>query len=428
MCAETKFDSTCDQNLLFTGFNSGDHTWIIDNNTLIHNILTAKNGEMFESIPFSMCNLRWTIQLYPNGGNLASKGSVMIRLRLLSQSSIHKIKLICSMFDNFTLSCSTYEAMLTTECGWISRVLLLSEWISLNPQYLSITVSIQILKLILNNKYSNLLLSQFKLNNSNTIKSHNKPKIQFKYILSKQTINMFQKSYYGKRFESSIFGNNMWRLVIYPKNWSKDKQLQMYIGLHLCCAPIYTQGITAKYWISCKELKHKKWHKTVEFSYKSPTSGSGKFMTLSDIRSLSNVTFEVNVEILKIIEDIDDRNDNEIHIWDPKQIDYVLRTYVYGDDNMDIMRKDIKGLKRFIDEKDILIQHLKQQMMKQQQIIQLLHDKMTVIENQRNVYGNNLNGKFMQTNQNDNNDINTNVNKTILLVDDIIKQIPKFTL
>ena len=51
---------------------------------MIKNILSAKNGQLFESPTFIMANLRWTLRLCPNGWRESEEGSVEIFLKLVS--------------------------------------------------------------------------------------------------------------------------------------------------------------------------------------------------------------------------------------------------------------------------------------------------------------------------------------------------------
>lgn len=137
MCAEiTEQKVSLPKPVCFKGPNTGNFTWNITDKKLIQNILNASNKQLFESEPFTMANLRWIIQLHPNGDDQNAKGSVNVFVKLLSMppglSSITFARIIsCKQ----TFASSMFIKKLTkseNQTGWPDRFVLLSEWSALN--------------------------------------------------------------------------------------------------------------------------------------------------------------------------------------------------------------------------------------------------------------------------------------------------------
>ena len=85
MATESKEDiQTNHQEInILRGENSGYYEWCIKNKELLHKMMTAKNGDKFASQEFTMCNLKWQIEVYPNGHDQSAEGRVRIMLKLL---------------------------------------------------------------------------------------------------------------------------------------------------------------------------------------------------------------------------------------------------------------------------------------------------------------------------------------------------------
>lgn len=68
---------------VFMGRNSGHFLWEIDDEKLVTEIVNADNEQKFESPEFTIANLRWKMDVYPNGKDEESKGYVNVDLRLM---------------------------------------------------------------------------------------------------------------------------------------------------------------------------------------------------------------------------------------------------------------------------------------------------------------------------------------------------------
>eukprot|EP01084_Bolivina_argentea_P036048 66723_1 len=59
------------------------YTWKVTDATLLNKIKSAANKDLFSSPSFTICNLRWYLELYPNGTDESSKGCCNLFLYLI---------------------------------------------------------------------------------------------------------------------------------------------------------------------------------------------------------------------------------------------------------------------------------------------------------------------------------------------------------
>eukprot|EP01083_Nonionella_stella_P004044 11632_1 len=428
------------KHVVHTGENCGHNTWSIHNKKLVQQILSAKVGELFESKPFKMAQMLWTIRLYPNGNNNNSKGSVKIFLKLVSMPHVLE-----QIILSYTTSCPLSMASSTAldiylksgdSKGWLNRSLLLNEWKQMKPNMIQIIVSVNIFKVKFKKYAVNGILSHYRFNQNETFSIYPK-KQKLIYKIDNYTLNKFKQSYYGKRYESAIF-NHMWRLRWFPNGANHDCATFMSIYLVLCRIPFKITQLTTKYRITCKEL-NRSISAVDDFSFAASNWGKSKFIALQDIEHLNSLTFIVDIEILNEI--ASDRDDCDI--WDETQIKYVLgmkhnestgmtqdKDHEYGIVAMDIMdmnqlhttenmnqlavtqagapsprhstkslqisnglvlKKDIKSLKKRMANKEKTIEQLlekmnvfkcglKEEIKKRKHMIKLIHNKMKDME------------------------------------------------
>ena len=65
-------------------FNCDSYEWKINNQLLLERILSSDNKELFESSEFSICKLKWKLQLFPNGHKIEQKGNICIFLKSIT--------------------------------------------------------------------------------------------------------------------------------------------------------------------------------------------------------------------------------------------------------------------------------------------------------------------------------------------------------
>eukprot|EP00485_Elphidium_margaritaceum_P005836 CAMPEP_0202690050 /NCGR_PEP_ID=MMETSP1385-20130828/5181_1 /ASSEMBLY_ACC=CAM_ASM_000861 /TAXON_ID=933848 /ORGANISM="Elphidium margaritaceum" /LENGTH=518 /DNA_ID=CAMNT_0049345277 /DNA_START=190 /DNA_END=1747 /DNA_ORIENTATION=+ len=271
-----------------------------------------------------MCgNLQWTIRLYPCGNNRNSHGSVKIFLKLVSMpEELEQIHL------SYTTLCPQSQASSTAldiyvksgdSKGWLNRSLLLREWQSLNVNALQIVVSIHIFRLKFKHAAANRFLSHYRFNPNESFPSCSYPrKSTLRYKLDSYSLEKFRHSYFGKRYESSIF-NNMWRIRWFPNGANEGCENFLSIYLVLCRLPYNTEKITTKYRITCEELQ-RSITAVDDFSFSASNWGKSKFIPLSDIHALNTLTFVIDLEVLQ---EVPCEHDDDV-VWDEHQIEWTL--------------------------------------------------------------------------------------------------------
>eukprot|EP01084_Bolivina_argentea_P234737 395164_1 len=374
------------QNMMFTGANSGHYTWIINDKPLINNILNAANGKVCESKPFTMRNMQWTIQLYPNGDKEQHKGSVMIYLKLLSipkiiQKVVARNSILC---DKTFASYGNIREYTHTNNIWgfpdRSGTLLLSEWKSLNTENLAITVDVNVIKIILHteavsNSIDFGLLPHFWINKKQLFPD----KWTFMYTFDSNTLNTFKKAYVGKSFESNVI-DNTFKLQIYPHGIRDIDNGNVSFFLVLCTMCADCSKIQLKCSMTCLETKI---HHEINTTYNSVGNSNGgkcNFMKTSALLALSQATFMVDIEIVGKIKEknpeciVSDafamdrilsftRVDNKGAKMDYVVIDTILseqnKQLQQMSDFMSALNLKMKSLENIIDSKDQTIEQLK---------------------------------------------------------------------
>eukprot|EP01084_Bolivina_argentea_P283186 484937_1 len=132
--------------------NSGKHQWKITDKELVDQILNSKCGDKFESDAFSMCRLKWKLELFPFGDDInVNNQYFVICLRLLSFiPMINKVE-----FSRiFTVSeCNAgagwCSSIASGEISKWSRKLPSAQITEMNPNTITIVCSINIYQLVL---------------------------------------------------------------------------------------------------------------------------------------------------------------------------------------------------------------------------------------------------------------------------------------
>eukprot|EP01084_Bolivina_argentea_P234736 395163_1 len=298
------------QNMMFTGANSGHYTWIINDKPLINNILNAANGKVCESKPFTMRNMQWTIQLYPNGDKEQHKGSVMIYLKLLSIPKVIGKIVVCYsiLCDKTFASYIKIREYTHSDNIWgfpdRSGTLLLSEWRSLSTDTLAITVDVNVIKIILNKETVDSsinfgLLPHFWINKKPSFPE----KWKFEYTFDSNTLDTFKKAYTGKGFISNVI-DNTWRILIFPYGDRKRQNTNVGVYLALCSMPANCSKIVRACSITCldAEVNYKK-ESGMYDCVNNSNWGTTEFMKTSDLLNLQQATFKVDIEITEMIKE-----------------------------------------------------------------------------------------------------------------------------
>eukprot|EP01084_Bolivina_argentea_P309793 535899_1 len=110
----------------------GTYTWNIHDVKLLKKIVNAKNGERFVSDVFTIGELNWKIEMYPNGNNKEEMGSFDVFVTLLSLPTSWKSVIInksiqCQQTKSSQTDLSTYNNSGRQSLGWNVNCLRLEE-------------------------------------------------------------------------------------------------------------------------------------------------------------------------------------------------------------------------------------------------------------------------------------------------------------
>ena len=350
------------KSLIFTGVNSGSYIWKIDDKLRINNILNSCNGQLFESILFTMNKLKWQIRLYPNGNQQGNRGSVKVFLKLIElPTNFDRIMLSFSLLCDKGMSCHTDMRIYNKSgqgSGWLDNTLSLQEWRSMNINSVSLLITIKVHYIILKKEVfmnNDSILSRFV---PQEINLDNNGKIPLKtrgiYHISKLMMNAFKWSHNGKRMESAIY-DQMWRLQCYPNGNGKECEGFISLYLRCCFIPPLISKIKAKFRIICKETG-KILNTSNEFSYQKKDLGSRKFVKLTDVSALESITFIVEIEIIDIVKAEQNNADlKKCTFYAPEQIQEILTLVsedgpMEGNGNRNAAIIDGDHLKNFVPE------------------------------------------------------------------------------
>eukprot|EP01084_Bolivina_argentea_P024871 46304_1 len=327
------------ENNAFKGMNAGSHTWTCKDAELIKSILSAKNKQSFQSDPFTIAKLKWQMKMYPNGNTPSRNRYVNIFLKLLSiPCTIDQLTIAWCITCNKSMVGTSYISKYTPSAsywGLTGKKLPLSQWKSMNIKDLSISITINIIDIILNNNSNYLMLSHipisyFKFNEYEKYNKHNtSTKTVYKWKMDPKTVNIYKQSATAQTFQSHIF-DNMWKLETYL---IRTGNTTGFIGicLRLCNVPPFIYKIATELSFICKETEIVKGSYTVEFDCNNQSQGIPQFMSLTDINALQIVTFAVQIKILNV-KYIEFNKNNINHIYDPMQINQILSIAVTESD------------------------------------------------------------------------------------------------
>ena len=209
----------CPQSEVLDGPNCEHFTWKITDKKLITEIWNAKWQQSFNSEPFTMANLTWTLRIYPNGmvtDDFGGKktGEVIAYLQLFNSKrfiSKYQISLIISDQHSFVLA-SKKEASFKIFGG--SQNSPLSVWKSISMGTpLTITVSLNTPSILLSEEGEHLI------NELQSISAPLNPvpkNVCFRWQVDPQVFSVFKNigtDHQGCwRGASPIFGN-MWQIL-----------------------------------------------------------------------------------------------------------------------------------------------------------------------------------------------------------------------
>ena len=192
--------------------NFGEYSCIIDDPYLIEQMLAAENKQDFLSNIFSIAELNWQIDFYPNGNKEYNLGSFMVYLKLLSFRKSWKEIIVCRRISCPEAASSSTSIVSYTQNksnGWDQNTLKLSELIELQPKKILFDINIRILKIIdIDNK---IIFQDDQIGVSDSSKITDDENNTFQWKINRDLLMTMQSIYPSKCFESEIF-QNQWCL------------------------------------------------------------------------------------------------------------------------------------------------------------------------------------------------------------------------
>lgn len=209
--------------------NHGSHSWLIDDESLVEQIIGAKCGTKFVSNPFSMVGLKWRLEIYPNGRLKQYEGYFMIYLRLLTLPPCIDKMQICRVFRVIENQCSNIWifTLRRNEYAYWNKKCPLSELIEMDSKTITIYVEVHIQKLFLS--------STPRLNRLAMDKSYGKiegMKRQLEYKLSPEELALFPDAKSTKQMSTDII-DNMWSISWYPNGCKDEYKGYVSVGLNI---------------------------------------------------------------------------------------------------------------------------------------------------------------------------------------------------
>eukprot|EP01084_Bolivina_argentea_P143562 252044_1 len=264
-----------------------EFTWTITDGTLT-SFYTYKPGQQYINSPtFTLCNLKWKIDIYPNGYQLDTKGSFKIYIELLSMPKTAQNIIVCR-----TIRCDEPNIKITNICqykksvatGWKRGTLLLNEIKQKQYKSLTFRIRIKILQINFNTKKQ--------LCNPNRDATYPK-KFKVKWKLSGNVMKTMKESTAGKKYESKMF-HDMWCLQCMP-----NKRNYMRIYLQLTGLPMGSKSVLVQYRISFKEIDSTEIG-SHEFDYKKTWKNTEtKLLSFDRFKRFDTLTIYAKIEVLK---------------------------------------------------------------------------------------------------------------------------------
>ena len=250
----------------------GSYQWNIDNQ-LLSKMIAANNEEKFESDPFEMANLIWTLHVYPNGDDEDCQGSFNLFLNLKSMPSEWSELHVCCIFRCEQLNAQiTYLPVFTAgdhTQGWHNDTLQLREvtdyilemvraWDDVIDLTFTVMINIARIKL------------QTCINQQTLFNFHKKtwkemiPK-SFTWTVDEKLLMEMKKARFKKSYFSPIY-YDMWCLEIYPNGHETEGEVAL--SLQLCALPFGANVFNMSYQVCLKmgeikrEINEQNWFDT----------------------------------------------------------------------------------------------------------------------------------------------------------------------
>ena len=285
----------------------GAYRWKIDDPELVHEMLTAANGQAFESPPFMMSRLRWKLRVYPNGVDEEKVGYLTIQLHLLSLPvTVEQIQ-ICRTFTVEEDMTSSLWVDVLSENGYDfwGKKCSLNELVRLHPTTLSIVAEVQINKIMVK-MGSNLKGYRYPQNASDNMMirylletTKTNPR-DLEYVVAGRALDLMKSADRFKEMCGEIM-DGIWRLSVYPNGMDDDDDDEGEIGvyLHICQVPPRCAAIHTEFEVGCKETGDSD---KCQYKFCEPESlGYGVWLlNIEDVEELETLTFYARIDSVRL--------------------------------------------------------------------------------------------------------------------------------
>ena len=327
---------------MFEGRNSGHFTWIIENKETIQKMFAATNGQEFCSESFEMANLRWKLDLYPNGHRKQDKGHVCLFLHLLEMPSAleHITGSQIFTFGDYMAIFGHKFRFPTTDGGLPSwgfhsdhNRIPLSFWMKSVESSIRIGVSINVFSVKWNKKVmENILIYQNPLPICSNYKHVDIPStITETWQINGKCLAAFKKASNGQIFLSPIY-RNMWQFSCYPNGQSEDEEGYVSLYVQLVNPPPFVKSVDCKVRMN---IPYTNSNTRYEFNYEyhhGQLWGYPNLFPLSRLKDAESVDFGVSISTNsnRTVFFEGDEADESI-VYDPVQISHILSGQIQED-------------------------------------------------------------------------------------------------
>eukprot|EP01084_Bolivina_argentea_P310025 536343_1 len=220
------------------------YKWRIVDKLLIDQILNADNNTSFQSKRFKIENLDWQLEIYPNGLNAKYLGSFDVLLLLNTIPPEWKcIVVAITIYSPQTYSqfSCIHEYSEKSKCharDWPPYTLSLSELKQLQPQEITLTVSIEILRIITKEPHAIIYQDPYQMN----------PTIQVNetWHIDETLMNKIKACKTPRKRIYSEVLRNMWVISLWPNSTNEtNDQRECLVRTALCYLPYGVSKISA---------------------------------------------------------------------------------------------------------------------------------------------------------------------------------------
>ena len=285
----------------------GAYRWKIEDPEMVHKMLTADNGQSFESPSFMMSRLKWKLKVYPNGVDEGKLGYLIIQLHLLSLPvEVEQIQICRTFTVEEDMSSSLWVDVLSQNgYDFWGKKCSLNELVRLNPQTLTIVAEIQINKMMLK-MGSQLNRYRYPTNSADNVMirylmetTKSNPR-DIEFVLSGEALELMKSADRFKEMCGDIV-NGIWRLSVYPNGMDDDDDDVGEIGvyLHICQIPSRCAAIHTEFEVGCRETGDSD---ECQYKFCEPDSlGYGVWLlNIQDVKELATVTFYARIHSVRL--------------------------------------------------------------------------------------------------------------------------------